>query len=163
MLVLSAVSTAHVRNRILKEKRAKDTKASTSSSDSASAELNPAADWILLKTFILALSALAVTTLSALNFSLAVSIGVIIVLPYMAFKPSSYVILSGIQAAILLAVSPPGLMIAASWWYEKDPTLVLSWVLEGYEVIGSWLLPTICGVYLPLNLATIIMVLLPVS
>ncbi|KAG0245355.1 Gaa1-like protein [Mortierella sp. GBAus27b] len=163
MLVLSAVSTAHVRNRILKEKRAKNAKANGSSSASAIGEMPPASDWIVLKTFILALSALVVTTLSALNFSLAVSIGIIIVLPYMAFKPSSYMILSWIQAAILLAISPAGLMIAASWWCEQDPSLVLSWVLEGYEVLGTWLLPTVCGIYLPLNLATTIMVLLPVS
>ncbi|KAF9938496.1 Glycosyl phosphatidyl inositol protein transamidase complex subunit [Modicella reniformis] len=157
-LVFPAVTSAHVRNRILKEKRAK-----TPSSASASAELIPAPDWILLKTFILALSALVVTTLSALNFSLAVSIGVIIVLPYMAFRPSSWMVFSGIQVAALIAISPAGLLLAASSWYGMYPSLALSWVLEGYEVIGSWLLPTICGVYLPLNLATIIMVLLPVS
>ncbi|KAF9363806.1 Glycosyl phosphatidyl inositol protein transamidase complex subunit [Mortierella sp. NVP85] len=159
MLVLSAVPSAHLRNRVLK--KVKDSKAENSSS--ASAELPPAPDWILLKTFILALSALAVTTLSVLNFSLAVSIGIIIVLPYMAFRPSNYMVLSALQTAILLAISPAGLMMAASWWYEKDPSLILNWVLEGYEVIGSWLLPILCGVYLPLNLATIIMVLLPVS
>jgi len=159
MLVLSAVPSAHLRNRVLK--RVKDSKAENSSS--ASAELPPAPDWVLLKTSILALSALAVTTLSALNFSLAVSIGIIIVLPYMAFRPSNYVVLSALQTAVLLAISPAGLMMGASWWYEKDPSLILNWVLEGYEVIGSWLLPILCGVYLPLNLATIIMVLLPVS
>ncbi|KAF8927039.1 Glycosyl phosphatidyl inositol protein transamidase complex subunit [Dissophora ornata] len=152
MLVFSAVSSTHVRNRVLKDRNAK-----TNTTDA------PASDWIVLKTFILALSALVVTTLSALNFSLAVSIGVIIVLPYMAFKPSSSAFLTAIQAAILLAISPPGLAMAASWWYSKDVGAILSWVLEGYEVLGTWLLPTICCVYWPLNLAAVVMVLLPVS
>ena len=153
MLVFSAVSSTHVRNRVLKDRNAKN----NNSTDT------PASDWIVLKSFILALSALFVTTLSALNFSLAVSIGLVIVLPYMAFKPSSSAILTAIQAAILLAISPPGLAMAASWWYSKDVSAILSWVLEGYEVLGTWLLPTICCIYWPLNLAAVVMVLLPVS
>ncbi|KAF9537935.1 Glycosyl phosphatidyl inositol protein transamidase complex subunit [Mortierella hygrophila] len=180
MLVLSAVSAAHVRTRIIKsastvqKARAShnDTKGSSSSSSSnqsdntynvADQELTPAADWIMLKTLILALSALIVTTLSALNFSLAVSIGVLIVLPYMAFRPSRWTVVSIIEALILLAISPPGLMMVASWWYAKDPSEVLSWVLKEYEILGTWLLPTACFVYWPLNLAAVIMVLLPVS
>ncbi|KAF9145864.1 Glycosyl phosphatidyl inositol protein transamidase complex subunit [Mortierella sp. GBA39] len=183
MLVLSAVSAAHVRTRIIKSvstlQKARathnDTKGSSSSSSSSSSshsdkthnvadqELTPAADWIMLKTLILALSALIVTTLSALNFSLAVSIGVLIVLPYMAFRPSRWTVVSIIEALILLAISPPGLMMVASWWYVKDPSEVLSWVLREYEILGTWLLPTACFVYWPLNLASVIMVLLPVS
>ncbi|KAG0329448.1 Glycosyl phosphatidyl inositol protein transamidase complex subunit [Dissophora globulifera] len=157
MLVLSAVSSAHVRHRILKSKKIK------AGANAKGTSLTPAADWIVLKTCVLALSALVVTTLSALNFSLAVSIGLVIVLPFMAFRPSSYVILSGLQAAILVAISPPGLMMAAASWYSMDPAQVLNWVLEGYEVLGTWLLPTICCIYWPLNLAAIVMVLLPVS
>lgn len=177
MLVLSAVSTAHVRVRIIKsvstaqKSRAThdDTKGSSSINHSdktqnvADQELTPAADWIMLKTLILALSALIVTTMSALNFSLAVSIGVLIVLPYMAFRPSRWTAVSIIEALILLAISPPGLMMVASWWYAKDPSEVLSWVLREYEILGTWLLPTACFVYWPLNLAAVIMVLLPVS
>ncbi|OAQ22996.1 Gaa1-like protein [Linnemannia elongata AG-77] len=177
MLVLSAVSTAHVRVRIIKsvstaqKSRAThdDTKGSSSINHSdktqnvADQELTPAADWIMLKTLILALSALIVTTMSALNFSLAVSIGVLIVLPYMAFRPSRWTVVSIIEALILLAISPPGLMMVASWWYAKDPSEVLSWVLREYEILGTWLLPTACFVYWPLNLAAVIMVLLPVS
>ncbi|KAF9284728.1 Glycosyl phosphatidyl inositol protein transamidase complex subunit [Linnemannia elongata] len=177
MLVLSAVSTAHVRARIIKsvstaqKSRAThdDTKGSSSINHSdktqnvADQELTPAADWIMLKTLILALSALIVTTMSALNFSLAVSIGVLIVLPYMAFRPSRWTVVSIIEALILLAISPPGLMMVASWWYAKDPSEVLSWVLREYEILGTWLLPTACFVYWPLNLAAVIMVLLPVS
>ncbi|KAF9291779.1 Glycosyl phosphatidyl inositol protein transamidase complex subunit, partial [Mortierella alpina] len=162
MLVLSAVSSAHVRNRILKSTSTKNTNADKTSS-ATSAELAPAADWIILKTFILALSALIVTTLSALNFSLAVSIGLIIVFPYTTFRPSQYKILSLVQTAALIAISPPGLMLAASWWYSKDISEVVAWVLEAYEVLGTWLLPTICCVYWPLNLAAMVMVLLPVS
>ncbi|KAG0212545.1 Glycosyl phosphatidyl inositol protein transamidase complex subunit [Mortierella sp. GBA30] len=154
MLVLSAVSSAHVRNSILK---------STSTNNNTSADLLPAADWVILKTFVLSLSALIVTTLSALNFSLAVSIGLIIVFPYMAFRPSRFVIFSAFQAIALVAISPPGLLLAASWWYSKDVNMVLAWVLEGYEVLGTWLLPTICCVYWPVNLAATVMVLLPVS
>ncbi|KAF9115846.1 Glycosyl phosphatidyl inositol protein transamidase complex subunit [Mortierella sp. AM989] len=154
MLIPSAVSTVRIRSHILK----KSGKAETSD-----ASLAPAADWIILKTFILALSALIVTTLSALNFSLAVTIGVIIVFPYMAFRPSSYIIISGIQAIALMAISPPGLLMAGAWLYSKDISLVLNWVLEGYEVLGSWLLPMLCCIYWPLNLAAIVMVLMPVS
>ncbi|KAK3813663.1 MAG: Gaa1-like protein [Linnemannia elongata] len=178
MLVLSAVSTAHVRAKIIKSVSAaqkapathNDSKGSSSSSNHsdkthnlADQELTPAADWIMLKTLILALSALIVTTLSALNFSLAVSIGVLIVLPYMAFRPSRWTVVSIIEALILLAISPPGLMMVASWWYAMDPSEVLSWVLREYEILGTWLLPTACFVYWPLNLAAVIMVLLPVS
>ncbi|KAG0366416.1 Glycosyl phosphatidyl inositol protein transamidase complex subunit [Gamsiella multidivaricata] len=163
MLVLSAVSSATIRNRILKDKNSNIKVAEKTSSTSESPDLPPAADWIMLKTFILALSALFVTSLSALNFSLAVSFGVIIVLPYMAFRPSNVAAFSAMQAVVLLAISPPGLALAAAWWYSKDVSFVLSWVLEGYEVLGTWLLPTICCVYWPLNLASIVMVLLPVS
>ncbi|KAG9325677.1 hypothetical protein KVV02_001161 [Mortierella alpina] len=163
MLVLSAVSSAHVRSRILKSTSTQNNHADKTSSTSSTPELSPAADWIILKTFILALSALIVTTLSALNFSLAVSIGLIIVLPYMTFRPSHYKALSLVQTAALISISPPGLMVAASWWYSKDISQVLAWVLEAYEVLGTWLLPTICGVYWPLNMATMVMVLLPVS
>ncbi|KAK3844673.1 MAG: Gaa1-like protein [Linnemannia gamsii] len=177
MLVLSAVSAAHVRNQIIRsintvqKARAAKNKgdgSSSSSNDSknhtdADQVLTPAADWIMLKTLILALSALIVTTLSALNFSLAVSMGVLIVLPYMAFRPSRWTIVSITEALVLLALSPPGLMMIASWWYSKDPSEVLSWVLREYEILGTWLLPTACFIYWPLNLAAIIMVLLPVS
>ncbi|KAF9932173.1 Glycosyl phosphatidyl inositol protein transamidase complex subunit [Mortierella alpina] len=163
MLVLSAVSSAHVRSRILKSTSTQSNRVDKTSSPSSTPELAPAADWIILKTFILALSALIVTTLSALNFSLAVSIGLIIVLPYMTFRPSHYKALSLVQTAALISISPPGLMLAASWWYSKDISQVLAWVLEAYEVLGTWLLPTICCVYWPLNMATMVMVLLPVS
>ncbi|KAF9100098.1 Glycosyl phosphatidyl inositol protein transamidase complex subunit [Mortierella sp. AD031] len=175
MLVLSAVSTAHIRSQIIKSTNFKrkasvgnsDSKGSSSDNDKdhagADQDLTPAADWIMLKTLILALSALIVTTLSALNFSLAVTMGVLIVLPYMAFRPSRWTIVSIVEALILLAISPPGLMMVASWWYSKDPSVVLSWVLREYEILGTWLLPTACFIYWPLNLAAIIMVLLPVS
>jgi glycosylphosphatidylinositol transamidase len=175
MLVLSAVSTAHVRNQIIQSVYVAqkslptdiDNKESSSCQDSnhvvTGQELTPAADWIMLKTLILALSALFVTTLSALNFSLAVSMGILIVLPYMAFRPSRWTVVSIVEALILLAISPPGLMMVASWWYAKDPSDVLSWVLREYEILGTWLLPTACFIYWPLNLAAIIMVLLPLS
>ncbi|KAF9172238.1 Glycosyl phosphatidyl inositol protein transamidase complex subunit [Mortierella sp. AD010] len=160
MLIPPAVYTARIRSRILKSRKGKSKKTDSSSNET---DLEPAADWVLLKTFILALSALIVTTLSALNFSLAVAIGVVIVFPYMAFRPSSYSIISGVQALVLMAISPPGLLAAGAWWYSKDISLVLNWVLEGYEVLGSWLLPTLCCIYWPINLAVIVMVLLPVS
>ncbi|KAG0333621.1 Glycosyl phosphatidyl inositol protein transamidase complex subunit [Podila horticola] len=164
MLVLSAVSSAQVRHRILKMKAAdktkKDVKDAPSKQDS---ELAPAPDWITLKTFVLALSALVVTTLSALNFSLAVSIGVVIVWPYLSFRPSRLMLLNVFQTVILAGISPPGLVLFASWWYNMDVSLVLSWILEGYEILGTWLLPTICCIYWPINLAATVMVLLPVS
>ncbi|KAG0293282.1 Glycosyl phosphatidyl inositol protein transamidase complex subunit [Linnemannia gamsii] len=176
MLVLSAVSTAHVRSRIIQSvnviQKSRSTNSDSKGSSSnnidshhvaADQELTPAADWIMLKTLILALSALIVTTLSALNFSLAVSMGILIVLPYMAFRPSRWTVVSMVEALILLVISPPGLMMVASWWYAKDPSDVLSWVLREYEILGTWLLPTACFIYWPLNLAAIIMVLLPIS
>ncbi|KAG0256499.1 Glycosyl phosphatidyl inositol protein transamidase complex subunit [Mortierella polycephala] len=156
MLVISAVSSARVRNHVLKSADKKDNSAS-------SGELTPAVDWIILKTFILALSALFVTTLSALNFSLAVSIGVIIVFPYMVFRPSRFIGLSIVQAIILLVISPPGLLLMASSFYSMDVSMVLGWALQEYEVLGTWLLPAVCGIYWPLNLAAIVMVLMPVS
>ncbi|KAF9439354.1 Glycosyl phosphatidyl inositol protein transamidase complex subunit [Entomortierella beljakovae] len=157
MLIMTGSYTVRIRSQILKKIRAKAKKPSTEEN------LEPAADWVMLKTFVMSLSALVVTTLSVLNFSLAVSIGVIIVLPYMLFRPSSYFIISALQAIALLTISPPGLLLAGSWWYSMDVGLILSWVLEGYEVVGSWLLPIVCCIYWPLNLAATIMVLLPVS
>ncbi|KAF8984952.1 Glycosyl phosphatidyl inositol protein transamidase complex subunit [Entomortierella lignicola] len=160
VLVPPAVYSARIRSQLLK----KSGKAKSKDTDqSYDADLTPAADWVLLKTFILALSALIVTTLSALNFSMAVTLGAIIVFPYMAFRPSSYPIISGVQAFVLMAISPPGLLAIGAWWYSKDIGLVLNWVLEGYEVLGSWLLPMLCCIYWPLNLAATVMVLLPVS
>lgn len=163
MLVLSAVSSAQVRHRILKMQAADKTKKDVKTPNNQDSELAPAPDWITLKTFVLALSALVVTTLSALNFSLAVSIGVVIVWPYLYFKPSRLMPLNVIQTVILAGISPPGLVLFASWWYTMDVSLVLGWVLEGYEILGTWLLPTICCIYWPINLAATVMVLLPVS
>ncbi|KAF9917931.1 Glycosyl phosphatidyl inositol protein transamidase complex subunit [Lobosporangium transversale] len=161
-LVFSAVSTAHIRHRVLKERQIKANSADKTPEKNI-AELIPAADWIILKTFILALSALFVTTLSALNFSLAVFIGTTIVLPYKFFRPCSKRFLSAVQAAVLVMISPPGLLFATAWWFSKDVGLILSWAIEGYEVLGTWLLPTLCCIYWPINLAAIVMVLLPVS
>ncbi|KAF9430326.1 Glycosyl phosphatidyl inositol protein transamidase complex subunit [Podila epigama] len=176
MLVLSAVSSVQMRTKLLQmqaaEKINKDTKVATSSSSGSSTSSNskkelqppmPAPDWITLKTFVLALSALVVTTLSALNFSLAVSIGVVIVWPYMYFRPSRLFLLNIVQTLILAAISPPGLLVFASWWYSMDVSLILSWALEGYEILGTWLLPTLCCIYWPINLAATVMVLLPVE
>ncbi|KAF9338343.1 Glycosyl phosphatidyl inositol protein transamidase complex subunit [Podila minutissima] len=164
MLVLSAVSSAQVRHRILKMQAADKTKdAKGTPNNKQDPELAPAPDWITLKTFVLALSALVVTTLSALNFSLAVSIGIVIVWPYLHFRPSRLMLLNVIQTVILVGISPPGLVLFASWWYSMDVSLVLGWILEGYEILGTWLLPTICCIYWPINLAATVMVLLPVS
>ncbi|KAG0040159.1 Glycosyl phosphatidyl inositol protein transamidase complex subunit [Podila clonocystis] len=165
MLVLSAVSSAQVRHRILKMQAADKTKKDAKGipNNKQDSELAPAPDWITLKTFVLALSALVVTTLSALNFSLAVSIGVVIVWPYLYFRPSRLMLLNIIQTVILAGISPPGLLLFASWQYSMDVSLVLGWILEGYEILGTWLLPTICCIYWPINLAATVMVLLPVS
>ncbi|KAF9926496.1 Glycosyl phosphatidyl inositol protein transamidase complex subunit [Linnemannia zychae] len=182
MLVMSAVSTTHAKSRIMQSispaQKARPSASKNGSkskdsyeehdkdqhiSNSADQDMAPVADWIMLKIVILSLSALIVTTLSALNFSLAVSIGVLIVLPFMAFHPSRWAIVSMIEALILMAISPPGLIMIASWWYSKDPGAILSWILREHEILGTWLLPTACFVYWPLNMATIIMVLMPVS
>ncbi|GJJ72207.1 GPI-anchor transamidase subunit GAA1 [Entomortierella parvispora] len=160
MLVFSAVSAARLRQHLLVKNEAEKKKAQVNSK-SSSGEPAPAADWIMLKTFILALSALMVTTLSALNFSMAVSIGVVIVLPFMIFRPSKFLILNAIQIVILSVISPPGLVFLASWLYDMDVSLVLRWVLDGYEIFGTWLLPTLCCIYWPLNIASMVMVLMP--
>ncbi|KAF9973114.1 Glycosyl phosphatidyl inositol protein transamidase complex subunit [Actinomortierella ambigua] len=181
VMVFAGVSSAHVRQQLLAKQRsgasakgkekmidtASSSSSSSSSSSAASSDLPPppapAPDWVLLKTFILAIAALEVTTLSALNFSLAVSIGVLIAIPYLSFRPTNNNLHRILQLGTLLAMSPPGLALFASYWFEMDVGSILHWVLEGYEVMGTWLLPTICFVYWPLNLASIVMVLLPVS
>ncbi|KAF9586541.1 Glycosyl phosphatidyl inositol protein transamidase complex subunit [Lunasporangiospora selenospora] len=150
MLVFTGVSSAHVRHRVLQSSKAPK-----------SSEPQPAADWVVLKSITLALSALFVTTLSALNFSFAVSIGLVIALPYLMFRPSRWMIFNIVQVLILIAISPPGLALFASHQYSLDVNLILRWVLEGYEVLGTWLLPALCLVYWPLNLSSIMMVLLP--
>ncbi|KAG0337472.1 Glycosyl phosphatidyl inositol protein transamidase complex subunit [Podila humilis] len=162
MLVLTAVSSTQLRVQILKKKAANqnNTKMNEAKVD---AELAPAPDWMMLKTVVLALSALVVTTMSALNFSLAVSIGVVVVWPYLYFRPTRLMVVNLIQMVILVAISPPGLLLFASWWYGMDASMVLGWILEGYEILGTWLLPTLCCIYWPINLAATAMVLLPVS
>ncbi|KAG0227689.1 Glycosyl phosphatidyl inositol protein transamidase complex subunit [Actinomortierella wolfii] len=177
VMVFAGVSSAHVRQQLLNKKAAsakgneKEAEASASSSTLVSSSSSstlppppaPAPDWVLLKTFILAIAALGVTTLSGLNFSLAVSIGVLIAIPYLTFQPTNNHLFRLLQLGTLLAISPPGLAMLASHWLEMDIGSILRWVLEGYEVMGTWLLPTICFIYWPLNLASIIMILLPVS
>ncbi|KAG0052680.1 Glycosyl phosphatidyl inositol protein transamidase complex subunit [Gryganskiella cystojenkinii] len=164
-LVFSAVSTARLRQHLMDRNATEKNKTQGSNSKSRkdynSGELKPAADWIMLKTFILSLSALTVTTLSALNFSLAVSIGIVIVFPFMIFRPTNFLAINAIQALILSAISPPGLIFLAAWFYEMDVSLVLRWVLDGYEILGTWLLPTLCCIYWPLNISALAMVLLP--
>ncbi|KAF9165893.1 Glycosyl phosphatidyl inositol protein transamidase complex subunit [Actinomortierella ambigua] len=181
VMVFAGVSSAMIRQQLLlkqregkekgKGKKAKEAAASSLSSSSSSSSSSstlppppaPAPDWVLLKTFILAMAALEVTTLSALNFSLAVSIGVLIAVPYLMFQPTHNHVLRILQLGTLMAMSPPGLVLWASYLLEMDVSAILHWVLQGYEVMGTWLLPTICFVYWPLNLASIVMILLPVS
>ncbi|KAI9493887.1 Gaa1-like protein [Zychaea mexicana] len=111
-----------------------------------------------LKSFCLAFSGLVISTVSLLNFSLAVVTAVLIVLPYTFIRSSSSWIARVLQCVILTLISPPGLAALAVAVGGLPLSKLLSMLIEDYQVVGSWLLLYICVAYWPVNLAMQILV-----
>ncbi|KAI7859114.1 Gaa1-like protein [Circinella umbellata] len=107
-----------------------------------------------LKSFCLAFSGLVISTVSLLNFSLAVATAMLIVLPYTLMRSSSTTLTVRIfQWIILTILSPPCLAIIASHITNLELSDLLSFIMEDYQVVGSWLLLYVCVGYWPVNMA----------
>ncbi|CAG8502830.1 1062_t:CDS:10 [Rhizophagus irregularis] len=103
-------------------------------------------DWMVLKSFTLAFTAMIMSCLSVLNFSLAVFSSLIVIIPFSLFKPTpKYKLLQYLQLLVLIMISPPGILILSGTNLEK----FLRWALMEYELLGSYLLPFICCFYWP--------------
>nr|CAG8446037.1 12712_t:CDS:10 [Entrophospora candida] len=104
--------------------------------------LKPASDWIILKSFTLAFSGMLISCLSVLNFSLAVFISLLVLIPFSLFQPNQKNqpqknITIYLQSLILFMISPPGILIISRTNIED----FLNWALLEYELLGSYLLP----------------------
>ncbi|GES81320.1 GPI transamidase component Gaa1 [Rhizophagus clarus] len=106
----------------------------------------PLSDWIVLKSFTLAFTAMIISCLSVLNFSLAVFTSLIVIIPFSLFRPTpKYKLLQYLQLLVLTMISPPGILILSGTNIEE----FLRWALMEYELFGSYLLPFICCLYWP--------------
>ncbi|KAI8139216.1 Gaa1-like protein [Fennellomyces sp. T-0311] len=112
-----------------------------------------------LKSFCLAFSGLVISTISLLNFSLAVVTAALIVIPYSFIRSSSSSwIIRILQWVVLNLISPPGLAALAVTLGGFPLSHILSSLIEDYQVVGSWLLLYICVAYWPVNMAMQVLV-----
>ncbi|KAG1085899.1 hypothetical protein G6F42_021204 [Rhizopus arrhizus] len=72
-------------------------------------------DGTILKSLCLAASALVIATVSLLNFTLGIATAILIVVPYSFIRPSSNAVWKLVQSAVLLALSPIGLLYVFSF------------------------------------------------
>ncbi|CAG8558496.1 12704_t:CDS:10 [Funneliformis caledonium] len=106
----------------------------------------PAPNWMILKSFTLAFTAMIISCLSVLNFNLAVFISLMVIIPFSLFQPTpQYQILRYIQLLVLIIISPPGILLFSRTNMEE----FLRWALMEYELFGNYLLPFICCFYWP--------------
>ncbi|RIA93902.1 Gaa1-like protein [Glomus cerebriforme] len=106
----------------------------------------PASDWMVLKSFTLAFTAMIISCLSVLNFSLAVFISLMVIIPFSLFEPTpKHQILQYLQLLVLIIISPPGILLFSGTNIDE----FLRWALMEYELLGSYLLPFICCFYWP--------------
>ncbi|CAG8565628.1 9198_t:CDS:10, partial [Dentiscutata erythropus] len=82
-------------------------------------QLSPSPDWIILKSFTLAFTAMIISCLSVLNFSLAVFISIIVVIPFSLFQPSTHEIIRYLELIVLVLISPPGILIISKTNIEE--------------------------------------------
>ncbi|CEP13311.1 hypothetical protein [Parasitella parasitica] len=116
-------------------------------------------DGTILKSFCLAASALAIATVSLLNFTLGVATAILVVIPYSLIRPSgNSVVWKLIQSVLLLALSPMGLLHLFSRASGMSLTAILSTLLSDYEIVRSWFLTFCCTIYWPMNMAMLILV-----
>ena len=124
--------------------------------------LKPAPDWIILKSFTLAFSGMLISCLSVLNFSLAVFISLLVLIPFSLFRPNQRNqpqknIIIYLQSLILFMISPPGILIISRTNIED----FLNWALLEYELLGSYLLPVMCCFYWPCIIAYLVIIFSP--
>jgi len=122
-----------------------------------------APDWMPLKAEILTLLMASLCTISLVNFSLALTMAVIIVPCYLFFQPTRSIITRSLQRIVLLGLSPIVVLLVWSNHFGIDSLSVFVQLLYGYEILGSWTFPMICFGYYPLNIAALCMLALPVG
>jgi glycosylphosphatidylinositol transamidase len=120
---------------------------------------SPEHDGTILKSFILAQSALVIATVSLLNFTLGVATAILILIPYSLIGPSTTNLFTKmLQLVVLILLSPIGLASLFSYMTEIQLTDILATILSDYHIVRSWFLTYICTVYWPINMAMIILV-----
>ncbi|CAG8511788.1 20515_t:CDS:10 [Gigaspora margarita] len=122
-------------------------------------QLSPSPDWIILKSVTLAFTAMIISCLSLLNFSLAVFISIIVVIPFSLFQPSAHQIIRYLELIVLVLISPPGILIISKTNIEE----FLRWTIMEYELFGNYFLPFICCLYWPIILVYVVIIFSPIK
>ncbi|KAJ8655462.1 hypothetical protein O0I10_008956 [Lichtheimia ornata] len=115
-------------------------------------------DGRILKSFCLAFSGLVISTVSLLNFSLAVVTAICIVLPYSLIRSTSSWLGRVVQLVMLTMLSPCGLALMYVTITGQSLGELLSIMIRDYQIVDSWLLLYICIGYWPTNMAMQIVV-----
>lgn len=115
-------------------------------------------DGTILKSLCLAASALVIATVSLLNFTLGIATAILIVVPYSFIRPSSNAVWKLVQSAVLLALSPMGLLYVFSFATGLPQVEIISTLMLDYQIVRSWFLTFCCTVYWPMNMAMLILV-----
>lgn len=115
-------------------------------------------DGTILKSLCLAASALVIATVSLLNFTLGIATAILTVIPYSFIRPSSHAVWKCVQAAVLLGLSPMGLLYVFSFTTGQPQTDILSALMLDYQIVRSWFLTFCCTVYWPMNMAMLVLV-----
>ena len=135
----------------------------SSASKIVKATVSHAPEWIVLKSLILSLWCVALSSVSLVNFSLAFFTALLVVPPALFFRPTHSLVLNALQQFTLFALSPPVLLLLTCRLLETDPLQVFSHLLYGYQILSSWTFPIICFGYYPMSIAAMYMVNLPVE
>ncbi|CAO3592080.1 unnamed protein product [Absidia cylindrospora] len=119
---------------------------------------SPLHDGRILKSMCLAGSAMVLATVSLLNFSLAVSTSIAIVVPYSLVRPTTSWFWRTLQCFLLSVLSPIGLVLLYSHLVGTDLIAIVSHLMFDYQVVQSWFIVFVCLVYWPTNMAMHILV-----
>ncbi|CAG8434789.1 11747_t:CDS:10 [Ambispora gerdemannii] len=122
-------------------------------------QLEPAADWIILKCFTLAFTGMIISCLSVLNFSLAVFTALIVIIPFSLFRPHVSKTIRYLQLFVLCLISPPGLLLLSG----VDMGNFLRSTLMEYQLLGNYIVPFVCCLYWPNVLAYTVIVQAPIK
>ncbi|CAG8450657.1 11126_t:CDS:10 [Ambispora leptoticha] len=122
-------------------------------------QLEPAADWIILKCFTLAFTGMIISCLSVLNFSLAVFTALIVIIPFSLFQPHESKAIRYFQLFVLCLISPPGLLLLSG----VDVGNFLKSTLMEYQLLGNYIVPFVCCLYWPNVLAYTVIVQAPIK
>ncbi|KAI8384158.1 Gaa1-like protein [Blakeslea trispora] len=120
---------------------------------------SPEHNGTILKSFCLAGSALAIATVSLLNFTLGVMTAILILIPYSLIRYTSNSIVRTIQTIMLILLSPVGIASLFCYFMPNVNLVdILSVILSDYQVVRSWFLTFVCTVYWPMNMAMMVLV-----